>query len=61
MLAYRLILNGPGGHLDSRVVQVAPDDPDGLRMKLCGWLQEERTILDDGDSITVTSVKDIRS
>lgn len=58
MFCYKVALNGPGGELDSRVFWVSADDQEGLRMKICRWLEDDRTILDGGDSIVITNVRD---
>jgi hypothetical protein len=56
MLAYKLTLNGQDGELHSCVVYVGADDNGALREKLTDWLEEERSVLADGDSITIEAV-----
>lgn len=58
MFHLKFTLNGPGGELDSTDAWVAADDPDGARLKLIHWLQSERTVLDAGDSIVITNLKE---
>jgi hypothetical protein len=58
MFHLKFTLNGPGGELDSTKVWVAADDPNGVRLKLIHWLQAESMVLDAGDSIVISNVKE---
>lgn len=58
MLSYRITFsNGSGCELDTRVVRVGADDMDGVRLAVVKWLQEDRVVLDDGDTISISAVK----